>query len=263
MRRNTAQFWLMMMMGRSRTSNSGLLPIASVAVFIAVVFFATGVQAPIRGFFAELLSSKVYSPYESLSRVELEERLKNAEKELEQTKYQSVLYALLAEENKSLRAVATLESITNTVSARVLSRPPRTHYDTLLVGAGSAMGVSVHDTAVFNGVLLGKVISVTTSSATVELFSTPKSERDVILGTPSAVAVARGLGGGSFQVLIPQEVVVGLGEYVRAAADDTLILGVVVAVSGSATEASKTVHVATPVSMSELDFVSIVPHGDI
>lgn len=251
------------MMGPSRVSSSGFLSVLGLAVFVAVVFFAAGFQAPVRGFFADLLASRTHSPYDSLSRVEVEERLRIAEEELTRTKYQALLYARIVEENKNLRAVASLESISTSVTARVLSRPPRTHYDTLLIGAGSASGVTVHDTVVFNGILLGEVISVTASSATVELYSTPKSEHDAIVGNPNAVAIARGLGGGSFEVQVPQGVEVLPNDTVRAVADDTLLLGVVVSVSGSATDATKTVHVAAPVSMNDIDFVSVIPHGDI
>ncbi len=251
------------MTGRSQVSSPLFLPALGFTIFVVVVFVAAGFQSTVRGFFAELLASRDASAYDSLSRNELEERLKHAEDGLTSVKYQAVLYGLLAEENKNLRAVKSLDTITTAVTARVLSRPPRTHYDTLLLGAGSATGISVHDAVLFNGVLLGEIISVTASSATVELFSTPKSEHDVILGNPSAVAIARGLGGGAFEVQVPQGVAVLQNDSVRAATDDTLLLGVVVSVSGSATDATKTVHVASPVSMSEIDFVSIVPQGDI
>jgi cell shape-determining protein MreC len=253
-----------MMMGRSQASEMKALPaLLGFACLCVVVFFAGNFQAPIRAFFAEYLTPPADAEYASLSRSEVEQRLKDAEEALERVKYQSVLYGLVVEENKNLRRVEGIESITTSVSARVLSRPPRTHYDTLIVGAGSAQGVAVHDLAMWDGVLLGEVIMVTASSATVELYSSPTSELDVMIGTPSAVAIARGLGGGAFEVMIPQGVEVSQGDTVRASTDETLLLGRVVSVSGSATDATKTVHVAAPVSMSEIDFVSIVPLGDI
>ena len=251
-------------MGRSQTSEVKALPaLLSLALLCVTVFFAGNFQAPIRAFFAEYLTGPTDARYVSLSRSEIEQRLRVAEDELTRVKYQSVLYEMVVEENKNLREVRDVESISTQVTARVLTRPPRTHYDTLIVGVGSATGITVHDLAVWNGVLLGEVISVTGSSATVELYSTPGSEHDVMLGTPSAVAIARGLGGGAFEVLIPQGVAVSAGDVVRATTDDTLLLGRVVSVSGSATDATKTVHVAVPVSMNEIDFISLVPLGDL
>lgn len=251
-------------MGRSQASEVKALPaLLGFALLVATIFFAGNFQAPVRAFFASYLTGPATPGYESLSRSEIEQRLKIAEDELARVQYQSVLYKLVLEENRNLRQVSTVESITTEVPARVLSRPPRTHYDTLIVGAGSGSGVAVHDIAVWNGILLGEVKLVTASSATVELYSTPGVEHDVIVGTPSAVAIARGLGGGAFEVLIPQGVLVSAGEYVRASTDETLILGRVVSVSGSATDATKTVHVAMPMSLSEIDFISLVPLGDI
>lgn len=251
-------------MGRSQASEVKALPaLLGFALLCVVVFFAGNFQAPVRAFFAQYLTGPTDPQYASLSRSEIEKRLKEAEDALTRVKYQSVLYELVVEENKNLRQVADVESITTEVLARVLSRPPRTHYDTLIVGAGSASGVAVHDIALWNGVLLGEVIMVTASSATVELYSSPTAEHDVVLGTPSAVAIARGLGGGAFEVMIPQGVNVSAGDTVRASTDETLIIGRVVSVSGSATDATKTVYVAAPVSMSEIDFVSLVPLGDL
>ncbi|MBY0538962.1 hypothetical protein K2P56_00815 [Patescibacteria group bacterium] len=253
----------MMMMGRSQASNIQALPALLGVLFLGVVvFFAMNFQAPVRAFFAEFLATPT-PEYASLSRSELENRLQEAEEKVTRTEYQSVLYGLVVEENKKLREVRGVESISTAIPARVLSRPPRTHYDTLMVAAGSAVGVSAHDYAVWNGILLGEVISTTASSATIELYSTPGSEHDVVLGTPSAVAISRGLGGGSFEIMVPQEVVVVPGDVVRATTDETLLFGVVVSVSGSATDATKTVHVASPVSMNELDFISLLPAGGI
>jgi hypothetical protein len=148
-----------MMMGRSQASEMKALPaLLGFACLCVVVFFAGNFQAPIRAFFAEYLTPPADAEYASLSRSEVEQRLKDAEEALERVKYQSVLYGLVVEENKNLRRVEGIESITTSVSARVLSRPPRTHYDTLIVGAGSAQGVAVHDLAMWDGVLLGEAI---------------------------------------------------------------------------------------------------------
>lgn len=251
-------------MGRSQVSDSKALPVFfGVLLLSVVVFFAGNFQAPVRAFFAHYLTGPANQDYAALSRSEIEQRLSEAEDALERVKYQSVLYGLLVEENASLRQATDVESITTAVPARVLSRPPRTHYDTLIVGAGSATGIAVHDIAVWNGILLGEVTQVSASSATVDLYSSPGSEHDVILGTPSAVAIARGVGAGAFEVEIPQGVEVTAGEVVRASTDETLIIGTVVSVSGSATDATKTVHVAVPISMNAIDFVSLIPLGDI
>ncbi|MBX9765076.1 hypothetical protein K2X83_00340 [Patescibacteria group bacterium] len=248
-------------MGPSQASSSRFLAVLGFFIFVAVVFVAAGFRAPLQSFFAELISSRTDSPYASLSRSEVEERLRVAEDELTRIQYQSVLYELLAKENTSLRTPAFVETITTPIAARVLSRPPRTHYDTLILGVGSASGIAVKDLVVFNGVLLGEIISVTASSATAELFSTPASEHDVILGTPTAVVIARGLGGGALEMEVPQGVEINAGDVVRASTDETLIFGVVVSLSGSPTDATKTVHASVPVSMNDLDFVTILPQS--
>jgi cell shape-determining protein MreC len=249
----------MTMKGRSQISSPWISAGIAILAFTAVVFFGGNFQAPVRAFVADLLTPSVQSEYDALSRNELELELREAHHELDRIRYQSVLYGLLSDENTELRKVQSVERITTIVPARILARPPRTHYDTVLVAAGSASGVSTGDRVVSGNILVGEVIAVTASSATVELLSTPQAEIDVLLGEPVAVAIARGVGGGAFEVAVPQGVTVQVGDPVRPSTDETLLLGVVSGVSGSPTDATKTVYVAAPVPMSQLDFVSVLP----
>jgi rod shape-determining protein MreC len=250
----------MMMTARSRQSSGIWGWVIALVALIVVLLFGT----PVGSFFRELVSDITHlgpadPAYASLSKNELISRIKADEQELSRIKYQAVLYAALADENTQLKKAASVQSFTKTVIAKVISRPPQTLYDTLLLDAGSVSGISEGDFVVFNNVALGSVVSVSPTSALVRLYSTPQVETDALLGNPRATAVAHGMGGGAYELELPKNVVVAANDSVIFPGSDILILGFVVSANQKPSDATQTVFVRSPVSMSELDYVSVIP----
>jgi len=252
----------MMMTVRSQRSDRGYFKaLFSVAVLAAVLFFGSSAAGYLQSAFTSLFAKKITSLYDGMSRDALIENLLAAEAELSRTRYQAYLYGLVVKENEELRNAATVESFSRAIPARVVARPPRTHYDNLLLDVGAAAGVRENDLVVKDRVALGVIVSVGQSSSQARLFSTPGALQDAVVGEPQAIAVAAGMGGGAFELAIPQGVVVVPGEPVRIPHSDTLILGIVVAFSGKPTDATQTVYVKSPAALSDLDYVSVIPSG--
>lgn len=248
------------MMRRWEDSKKRRLKAALAAlIFIAVVASVSGTASYLRGIAADILAPRSADPaYASLSRDALIARLADDENQLKDVKYQAVLYGLLAGENAKLKNALHAAPDPAGVLARVLSRPPRTAYDTLLVDQGSSAGIHEGDLAEYQGVALGKVVSVGPGSALVRLFSSPGDDTDAIFGNPAALSVAHGMGGGAFEFSVPQGISVASGDPVRMQGTEALLLAVVVSVSSQPTGASASVHARLPVSLSELDFVTII-----
>lgn len=250
----------MTMMERSQDSKkiAGFI-LGGVAFLTLVLFSSAYISSFIRGVFVSIQSVHgEASKYDAYSRDALIQTLKIKDEELSRIRYESLLFGLLTKENESLRKAVSARPKGDVKTARVLWRPPTAGYDTLGIDIGSADGVQENDMVIFSGVALGKIVSVSSSSSLVKLFSSPGSSNDVILGTPSAVVVARGLGAGSFEVSIPQGIKVAVGDVVRFPASNSLLLGVVQNVSSEERDILQTVHFSIPVSFSELDFVSII-----
>ncbi|MDO8523881.1 MAG: rod shape-determining protein MreC [bacterium] len=250
-----------MMMDRSPDSRERLVKGGFAAlVLILVVVFASPIAGYLRDIFVNVSAPhESDAEYASLSRDALIARLKSAENELSIVGYQGVLYSLLSDENMKLREILNAPVTPKGILARVLSRPPRTAYDTLLVDQGASAGIQVSDLAVYQGIALGRVASVGEESALVQLFSSAGTEADAILGTPEAIAVAHGLGGGAFEIFVPQGVSVSVGDSVRTSGTASLILGVVAGVSSKPTDSSQKVSVRSPVSFADLDFIEVIP----
>lgn len=252
-----------MMMVQSRASNTPWARSAlALLLLTAVIFFGTPVRNFVRDFFAGFIIPRIEDgPNAGLTQPELIARLSADEAKLQEMSYQNQLYKLVVDENTKLKSAASLESFAKVIPARVLLRPPQTHYDSLILDRGTDSGVKENDIVAVSGFVLGKIVSVGRSSSTAELFSTGGVTHDVILGTPSAVAVSNGLGGGSFSISLPRSVTVDVGDMVRIPNSETLALGRVVSVKGEATDAAQTVYVASPVALQTLDFVSIIPQS--
>ncbi len=103
------------------------------------------------------------------------------------------------------------------IFARVLTLPPQSLYDTLIIDSGSAQGVIVGK-KVFAGknILIGIVSEVYEKTAKVKLYSSPDEKYDVIIGVASSSvrATAVGHGNGMFEALVPREAAVEIGDNV-------------------------------------------------
>jgi len=253
----------MTMMGRSRDSKAGLRLFLGGAIILGalfVLFFNTEIGAYARGFLSSIIALRGgNAEYAALSKDALIDRLSSAESELMRAKYQAILYDALAEENARLRDAAGAVALSPRLTARVIARPPQTLYDTLIIDQGAEAGVRERDSATYQGIALGHVVTVDAKTSVVQLFSSSGALNDAILGEPRAVAVAKGQGGGAFESSLPQGIVVAVGDTVRFPASESLILGVVKSVSADPRDASQTVRFAIPVSFADLDFIQIVP----
>ncbi len=245
------------MMAQSQTNNRRGIALILAALFVILILFSSGIGNFLRDMYSNIVAPSS-EEFQTLSKDALIARLKDVEGELSRVRYQSLLYVLVTEENKSLRTALRAQELEGGTLGRVIARPPRTHFDTLLIDIGNDRGVAVGDTVLLEGIALGSVLSVGDKSALVQLFSSPTVERDVVLGNPEAVAVAKGVGGGAFELSLPQNVQVSVGEIVRTPGTRALVLGVVVETTAEPTDVSQIVRLQSPVAFSELDFVSVV-----
>lgn len=180
--------------------------------------------------------------------------------ESDRTKYQAVLYEIVSEENARLSALLSLPQDGVAATGRVVARPPRTLYDTLLVAIDPGAGIRMGDHALFEGILLGTVTSVSGGSATVSLHSSSGATTEAKTGTPSAIVVLTGLGGGAFTFEVPSAVSLNAGDRVMDALGMRQIAWVR-SVEIADGRDNRAVYAYAPVSLSDLDFVRFMhPH---
>ena len=231
--------------------------VAAVSVVVLSIVFHQYLASVVGGLLAHATPSDT-EKYALLPKSVLASRLADAEAELERIRYQGALYMFIAEEDAALKASLGVPSEEVAARGRVIARPPRTSYDTLLVTVSPDADVVVGDYAYAGGTLVGDVVSRNQNTALVSLFSSPGRTFDGRIGTPDAIVVVHGQGGGAFTFELSKEVVVAVGDPVMSAHGEQALVARVAAVIDEPERTTFTVHAASPVGVSDMDVIEFV-----
>lgn len=164
---------------------------------------------------------------------------------------------VLAQENLDLKGLLGRSDKSSTILATVLSKPPMSLYDTLVVDVGSADKVSVGDTVIALGyVPIGTISSVDTHTSTVALFSSSGQKIEVNIGK-NIQTFADSQGGGNFLIKLPKDTQVNVGDPISAPGIGAKIFGHVENIESNDNDPFIYVRFGLPVNMSELHFLQI------
>jgi len=192
------------------------------------------------------------------------EEIERLETELEKVRIEQLTNDLLREENRVLRErYERGETESPEVMVSILKRPRSTLYDTFIVDGGSAAGIKKDSLVISSGgVAVGTITEVFEHSALVTLFSSPGSSLDVLLGTDdSSIALsATGKGSGNFEVLIPRDIALSVGDPVVLPTLSPTLLATVDHIGILPTDPFKEVLFRLPINISEERFLFIKPY---
>lgn len=176
------------------------------------------------------------------------------------------LQALVLDRNLLEEKVSKLEEALgrtvgdDRVVARVLAVPGWSPYDTLVLDVGSNNGVLVGDLVVYAGSgVVGEVIEVYAETAKAKLYSSPESERMVVVGPQAIPGKVHGRGLGNFEMIVPQGSAIAVGDEVRTPGG-SLIVGIVGAIEETATHPTMRVFFRSPWNVTEMRSVEVLVH---
>jgi cell shape-determining protein MreC len=112
--------------------------------------------------------------------------------------------AILIKENADLKAAVQFKADTRNTSARVLSKPPFTPFDVVVVDAGEAQGIKQGDRVMIGQTYLGTVTLVSANSSQITLLSSASYQQDAFIGEEALPIILHGKGGGNFETSLPQ-----------------------------------------------------------
>ena len=145
----------------------------------------------------------------------------------------------------------------NTHTARVISYPPHSRYDTIIIDQGQSDGVEVGQHVYAGGaVIIGRIVDTTKQTAVVELLSTSGVETTVRIIEADIVGESVGHGGGSMIVELPQALEIKEGYHVLHVATGDII-GVVGEVDSDEREPFQSVYVRNPLNVQHIEWVYI------
>ncbi|MBI2612776.1 rod shape-determining protein MreC [Candidatus Kaiserbacteria bacterium] len=167
----------------------------------------------------------------------------------------------LKNENAELREVVHLAESTGGITAPIVSSVRSSPYGTFMVGAGTAEGISAGSMVMAGGgrsFVIGRITEAGEHSSLVkEVFAPGVSAEGELRG---AVLLFEGQGGGNARAKAPRTLSVAEGDSVTSALFGGRLIGVVGAVSSDSGSAYQSVYVRTPVNLSKLQFVYVVPN---
>ncbi len=163
---------------------------------------------------------------------------------------QNMLLSRIVPAATSSRVVAT---------ARVISKPSFSPYDTVIIEGGTDNGIRIGDYVLADDVtLLGMVVEAYGQTSIVDLLSSPDEETKVLIGDKSIQAVATGKGSGDFELKLPRNVDVNNGDVVVAASTTPArIMGTIQNIVVSPDDSFEKIVFKSPVDISELSYVLI------
>lgn len=183
----------------------------------------------------------------------LKERLASLELELS-------AFSLSQSENERLLALLGRQSEAGGIVVAVLTHPPQSPYDLLVVDAGEKEAVLVGARAFLpEGPEVGVVTQVSPSFSRVKLLSTSGEKTQAVLERHQVAVTLEGLGGGNFKIVLPREAQVEVGDRILSASLQSSLLAVVEEVSLEATDSFKEVLARSPANIFAIRFLTIRP----
>ncbi len=171
----------------------------------------------------------------------------------------------LREENRELKEMLGRRSEFDLMYARILSAPPVSPYDTLLVDIGEEDGVA-SGTPVFSqgDWKVGEVTRLWRRSALVTLYSAPGTEVSVMIGTSSIPAKASGIGGGNLRAILPRGISIKEGDLVTIPAIDPSYAGTVDAIERPEGSSLEAIYMRLPFDLTKERHVYLAfPKGSV
>lgn len=152
------------------------------------------------------------------------------------------------------------KSLSGAVVASVLTYPPQTPYDVVVIDAGANDLVQVGSkVSLPEGPILGYVAEVFPSTARVRLFSTSGEETNAVLERHNVATTLVGFGAGTFKISIPRDIEVEVGDRILSTDTEASLIAVVEEIRVEPTDSFKTILARSPANIFGVRFLFIKP----
>ena len=164
----------------------------------------------------------------------------------------------LEEQNKELKNVLSRNEEQKYLIAFVLSRPPQSPYDVLIIDAGSENGIeNGMEVTAYGDILIGHVNEVFTNTSKVKLISFPQEENSAMMLDSNVPVIVVGQGSGNFEINLSKAVEIKEGEKVVTLGINPLLLGIVEKIKSNPSDPFQKILFRLPVNIQELNYVMI------
>ncbi len=168
--------------------------------------------------------------------------------------------SFLERQNADLRSSLYFKQDTGRLLVQVLSKPPFTPFDVIIIGSGEAEGVKKGDAVMLGSIYLGTVESVESDSSRIRLLSAPGTDIESYIGNDALPALLKGKGGGNFEATLPQGSKVSEGDLVVSYHGTVpFMVGSVSKIIDNNDNTLMTILLTLPFNLYSLSHVEIIP----
>lgn len=205
------------------------------------------------------ITSDIYNFFETFrTKSSLLSENQNLHNEIDSLKAHYANYDELFLENQNLKSILGRSDGKNFILATVLSRPPVSLYDTLLVDGGLSVGISQGQIVYFNGdIPIGYISQVFSRSAIVELYSSSSEKMDARLEPENFDVTLFGHGGGDYTVSVPHDLSIASDTVVISEEINPHIFGTLQNVISDPRDSLQNLIFSSPVNLNQIDVVEI------
>ena len=245
---------------RNHSSRKAKIAYGALFVILLLIFlfnqFAFWVGGPMWKIH-ESISGKIVSTASFFStKLSLQNENHNLKKKLDEKNAEIIVVKSQLDLYKQLDSYIAMKDIgANEVVVRVVSRPPQTPFDVLVIEANDE-GINPGQKIYFAGIPAGIIESRNGLYAKVFLFSNPASQFRALVGSNKIEADAKGKSQGNIYLTLPKNVEVKNGDIVYLA-DGTLPIGTVSEVDNNTSTSFIDVYVKMPFSPSRVDWLTV------
>ncbi len=167
-------------------------------------------------------------------------------------------YELIVKENESLKSELGRQPSTRKTVAAVLSKPPRSPYDTLVIDVGSADNIVPGSKVYIGGnIIVGLVTNITPHTSLVSLFSSGGQKQDTVISRTGATFTLTGNGGQNFEVEVPKEADILWGDEFLYPGINHSIVGSVYYIDTESKGSFKTIYIRVPLNVFASEYVFV------
>ncbi len=178
--------------------------------------------------------------------------------ENEELRARAAILEARLKEQEALGSLHTLEERPAKI-ATVLSIPPQSPYDVILIDAGRQDGIQPGEKVFAKSTLIGFVDEVGEGSAKVKLISYPELETEALLESLLLNITLEGYGGLNMIFIAPQDLEIKIGDRVISNTTPSYLIGEIGYIKSKESEALQTVYLRPPFNLRHLRFVEIRP----
>ena len=167
-------------------------------------------------------------------------------------------YDALQKQNEELKNQLGRINNSSFVISRVLSKPPQSPYDTLVIDVGSGDGFATGDKVYLSdNIIIGTITDITIHNSLVTLFSAGGQKLEAVNSRTGTSFSIVGQGGANFKVEVPKDADVIWGDIFGYPALTTSVIGSVYYIDNNPQSSFKTVYIRTPGNVFESKWVFV------